>query len=184
MPIVTASWKKVTRLPRRSGGGDLGDVDRGDRGGDTDRDTDDEARDEERVFLRRQPRGDGADDEDDRRGDDQALAAELVAVLAGEPGTRDRAERHRTDDGAGRESADAEIGLDLQEGAGDDAGVVAEQQSGEAGDRGNDAHVPARDLFAHPFAEVSGRAVDRVLSCSLHAHIFPCGQADCEDRCP
>ena len=56
----------------------------------------------------------------------------------------DRADRDRGDDQSLGEAAEGEVGLDEEQGAGDDAGVVAEQQAAEAGDRGGQHDVASR----------------------------------------
>src|SRR6185312_3306986 len=68
-------------------------------------------------------------------------------VVGGGPGDRrpaDRPDRHRGDDQSLGEAAEVEVPLDEEQGAGDDAGVVAEEEAAEPGDRRGQDHIASR----------------------------------------
>ena len=83
-------------------------------------------------------------DEDDGGEQDHQPPAVVVGGRAGDRGAADGADRDRGDDQALGEAAEAEVGLDEQQGPGDDPGVVAEQQPAEAGDGRGQDHVAPR----------------------------------------
>jgi hypothetical protein len=138
----------------------LGDVDRGGGRGEPDSNADHDAGDHQHLDPRRRRARQGAGDEDDRGEQDHHAAPVAVGGRAGEGGAGDGADRHRGDDQALGEAAEVEVALDEEQGAGDDAGVVAEEQPAEAGDRRRQHHVApcpaARSLqpVAHPAATV------------------------------
>ena len=121
---------------------DLGDVDRGGRGGEADRDADEDAGDDEHRLAAGGGADDRADREDDGGDEDHQPAAVRVRQAAGEHRADDGAEGHRGDDQPGLEARQAEVRGDEEQGARDDAGVVAEQQSAETGDRGGHDDLP------------------------------------------
>jgi hypothetical protein len=135
MPIVTASWKKLTSRPAALRWRHLGDVDGGGGGGKADRDADDDAGDHQHLDPRRGGAGQGPDDED--AGGDQDHQPPPVGV-GGRPGDRgaaDRADRDRGDHQSLGEAAEVEVLLDEEQGAGDDPGVIAEQQAAQPRNR-------------------------------------------------
>ncbi len=79
------------------GRGDLADVDRRDRGGDTDTDTDDHPRRDQDESVGREGGDDCPDDEDRGRDQDKAAAPVPVGAETGKPGAGDRSDGYRSD---------------------------------------------------------------------------------------
>ena len=153
----------------------LGDVDgRGGRG-EADRDADHDAGDDQHLDPGRGGAGEGADDEDAGGEQDHQPPAVGVGGRPGERGAGDGADRDRGDDQALGEAAEVEVGLDEEQGAGDDAGVVAEEQPAEPGDRRRQDHVAPRPprgrlrSLVHPDRNrISGARHGRAPVCSRH----------------
>ena len=122
---------------------DLGDVEGGEDRGDADREAADEAGGHELGERARHRGADGRRGEQQRRGDQDPLAAEAV----GEPARERRAggaaeeERARRDLRAVRR--ELQVLAQEEEGAVDDRGVEAEEQSRDRGDRGDEVRVAA-----------------------------------------
>ena len=143
MPIVTGQLEEADQAAAALRRRHLGDVDgRGGRG-EADRDADHDPREHQQLDPLRGGAGEGADDEDDRGEQDHQPAAVAVGGGAGDRGARDGADRDGGDDQALGEAAEAEVVLDEEQRRGDDAGVVAEQQPAEAGDRRRQHDVSA-----------------------------------------
>lgn len=138
---------------------DLGDVDGRGGGGEADRHADHDAGRHQHLDPGRGGAGEGADDEDPGGEQDHQPPPVGVGGRPGDRGAADGADRDRRDDQPLGEAAEREVVLDEQQGAGDDAGVVAEQQAPEAGDRGGQDHVAPRPLrggirsLVHPAAQ-------------------------------
>ncbi len=140
---------RETTLPRRSVGGDLGEVDGHGRGGAADGEAEDEAEQCEHLPRRGQHTADRADHEDDREHQDVVPASEPV----GHPSADQSADRGTEDqdahDEALGERGQLEVSLQRFECAVDDSGVVSEEQAAEGGDDGDDAEsvrVPPRGV--------------------------------------
>ena len=114
--------------------GHLGEVDRHRRGGAADGQAQDEPEESQHLPARRQHAADGAEREDAGEHQDVVPATVLVrqppADQGADRGTEDQDADHEALSGGGQ----AEVVLHGLEGAVDDAGVVAEQQSAEGGD--------------------------------------------------
>ena len=128
------------------GGRDLGDVDRGGGGCEPDRDSDQHAGDHQHDLVGRGGGADRSDDEDDRGADDQDSPAVLVGEASCESGADHGADGDGGHHEARAEAAQPEVRLDEEQGARDDAGVVAEEEAAEAGDRGGRDDHPHRVL--------------------------------------
>ena len=133
------------QAPADVGRRNLGDVDGRRRRGEPDRDAEDHPGDHQDGGVGRGGANQRADEEDDRGGEDQHPAAVGVREPAGEAGAEHGADRHRADDEPGLEAGEVEVRGDEQQRPGDDAGVVAEQQAAEPGDRRRH-HDVAADL--------------------------------------
>jgi hypothetical protein len=112
-------------------GGDLGDIDRNDRGREADRDPEDRASSDQDGRGRCDGGDDRAEDEDERRAEDERPAAGPVAERGGERGTDNRADEDGADHHSLAGRSEMEALLDEQQRARDHAGVVAEQQTAQ-----------------------------------------------------
>jgi hypothetical protein len=143
---------------------DLGDVDGGGGRGEPDRGADHDAGDHQQLDPLRGGAGEGAGDEHDGGDQDRHPPPIAVGGRPGDGGAGDGADRDRGDDQPLGEAAEAEVALDEEQGAGDDTGVVAEQQPTEPGDRRGQHDIalgpPARGLepLVHPAANVQRRS--------------------------
>ncbi len=122
----------------------LGDVDGGGGGGEPDRDADHHPGDDQHLDPRRGGAAQRADDEDRRRDQDHQPPPVGVGRRPGDRGPADRPDRDRGDHHPLGEAAEVEVLLDEEQGAGDDPGVVAEQQAAEPRDRGREDHIAPR----------------------------------------
>ena len=131
--------------------GHLRGVQRGRHRGDADAEPDDEPTDHQHRGAGGQRRDGGPGAEEDAGEHARVLAAELVGEPAGQQRADQRAERHPAGDDLGHERAQAEVGLDEVQRAGDDALVVAEQRAGEHRDDAHHRHPegpPTEDQLA------------------------------------
>ncbi len=121
-------------------GRDFRDVERRDDRGDADPDADHEAGDEQRHDLGRKRRPDRARAEDDARHEQRRSASDPVGQVAGGDRTQNAAGKHDADREFRERPSESEVFGDEENGAGDDAGVVPEQQAAQRGNRRHEQH--------------------------------------------
>jgi hypothetical protein len=125
-------------------GGHLGEIERARHRGSADAKTEDDPGGNHDLDVRGQCAAGGADQEQSRTEHQHALAADAV----GDTSAQERAEggsreQERAHDGRLTERAEVQIVLHVEQRAGDDARVVAEQQSAERGDHGQPREEPS-----------------------------------------
>src|ERR1044072_709135 len=137
----------------------LGDVDGGGGRGEADRETDHHPGERKHLESRSSGTGKSPGDEDRRGEQDHRAAPVAVRRRPRDPGPHHGADRYRGYDQTLLEAAEIEVALDEEQSPGDDAGVVAEKQPAESGDRRRKHHVAPRpaarriEPVAHPKRE-------------------------------
>ncbi len=125
-------------LLRRS---NLTEVDRHCRGGAADGESEDEAGADEERGSGREHTADSAEDEDSGQGQDRLATTPGISDTTAEDRAEGGTDHEGGDDEAFAQRGQAEVLAQRLEGSVDDSGVIAEEQTAEGGDRGDDTEA-------------------------------------------